>query len=234
MQNAVNIPAEYSPDLSEAEEEELLLDLEDPEAPDDRDEPQYSADRAEIFERHSPIAIAPAAHVRSPEMYRHASKLAMTFTACIGAAAGAHLILGENAPALKPLIADAVGSTFGAVFLRQAALGAIFLAAELVLGFFALGDLIVWLAPFLCASGAVMRVAATSPKLIPGTIITLGAVVLGAAYSADMSCLLLRMTGGGTIHMGSEPRRACAVEFAGCLAAVLLGSIINAAVIISK
>ena len=155
----------------------------------------------------------------------------MTVAAGLGAAAGARLILGENAAALKPLVAEAVGSSFGAVFLRQTALGAMFLAAELVLGFFALGDLIVWSAPFFYASGAVMRIISTAPKLIPGTIITIGAVVLGAAYSADMSGLLLRMTGGGTIHTGSQPRRACAVEFAGCFAAVLLGAIINAAVI---
>lgn len=199
------------------------------------DEPEYSA--PEIFERHSPIAIAPApankprAHVRAPELHRHAAKLVMAAAAVIGAAAGARLGFGDSAAALRQLAAEVVGGSFGEVFLRQTALGVIFLGAELVIGFFALGDLLVWSAPFFYAAGAVIRLAATSPKLIPGTLISLAAVIFGAAYSAEMSSLLLRLTGGGTVHTGDQPRRALAIEFAGCLAAVLLGAILNAALI---
>lgn len=196
------------------------------------DDPSYSV--TEVFERHSPIAIAPAAdkprtHVRSPGLHRHAAKLVMAIAAVLGTAAGLRLSLGDANAALRQVIAEAVGSSFGAVFLRQTALGAIFLAAELVLGFFAFGDLLVWSAPFLYTAGAAARLAATSPKLIPGTLISIAAVIFGAAYSAEMSNLLLRLTGGGTVHTGDQPRRAIAIEFAGCFAAVILGAILNGA-----
>lgn len=193
----------------------------------------------EVFERHSPIAIAPAAdkpraHVRSPELHRHAAKLVMAIAAALGTAAGLRLSLGESNAALRQVIAEAVGGisgNFGAVFLRQTALGAIFLAAELVLGFFAFGDLLVWSAPFLYTAGAAARLAATSPKLIPGTLISIAAVILGAAFSSELSGLLLRLTGGGTVHTGDSPRRALVIKMAGCFAAILLGAILNGALI---
>lgn len=196
------------------------------------DEPSYS--KAEVFERHSPIAIAPVsdkprAHVRSPELYRHAVKIAMAAAAALGAAAGLRLSLGDANAALRQVIAEAVGGSFGAVFLRQTALGAIFLGAELLLGFFAFGDILVWSAPFLYTAGAAARLAATSPKLIPGTLISIAAIIFGAAYSAELSSLLLRLTGGGTVHTGDNPRRDIAIKFAGCLAAVILAAILNAA-----
>lgn len=191
----------------------------------------------EIFERHSPIAIAPAAdkpraHVRAPELHRNAAKLVMTIAAALGAAAGLRLCLGDANAALRQVIAEAVSGasgSFGAVFLRQLALGAVFLGAELLLGFFAFGDYLVWLAPFLYTAGAAARLAATSPRLIPGTLIGIAAVIFGAAFSSELSSLLLRLTGGGTVHTGDSPRRALAVKFAGCLAAVILGAILNGA-----
>ncbi len=190
----------------------------------------------EIIERHSPIAIAPAAdkppiknmHVRAPELHRNAAKVVMAIAALIGAAAGLRLSLGEANAATRQIIAEASAGTFGAVFLRQLAAGALFLAAELMLGFFAFGDFLVWSAPFLCTAGAAARLAATSPKQIPGTLIAIAAVTLGAAFSAEMSCLLLRLTSGGTVHTGDSPRREIALKFAGCLAAVLLAAILNA------
>lgn len=191
----------------------------------------------EIFERHSPIAIAPAAdkpraHVRVPELHRNAAKLVMTIAAALGAAAGLRLCLGDANAVLRQVIAEAVSGasgSFGAVFLRQLALGAVFLGAELLLGFFAFGDYLVWLAPFLYTAGAAARLAATSPRLIPGTLIGIAAVIFGAAFSSELSSLLLRLTGGGTVHTGDSPRRALAVKFAGCLAAVILGAILNGA-----
>lgn len=188
----------------------------------------------EIFERHSPIAIAPAAdkpntHVRAPELHRHAAKLVMTIAALLGVAAGLRLSLGEANAATRRIIAEASAGTFGAVFLRQIAAGAAFLAAELVLGFFAFGDLLVWGAPFLYTAGAAARLAATSPKQIPGTLIAVAAVILGAAFSSELSSLLLRLTSGGTVHTGESPRREIAIKFAGCFAAVLLAAILNGA-----
>ncbi|MDE6732139.1 MAG: hypothetical protein K2J77_04610 [Oscillospiraceae bacterium] len=188
----------------------------------------------EIIERHSPIAIAPAAdkpntHVRVPELHRHAAKLVMAIAALLGAAAGLRLSLGEANAATRQIIAEASAGTFGAVFLRQLAAGAVFLAAELVLGFFAFGDYLVWSAPFIYTAGAAARLAATSPKQIPGTLIAVAAVILGAAFSSELSSLLLRLTSGGTVHTGDSPRREIAIKFAGCLAAVILAAILNAA-----
>lgn len=188
----------------------------------------------EIIERHSPIAIAPAAdkpntHVRAPELHRNAAKVVMAIAALIGAAAGLRLSLGEANTATRQIIAEASAGTFGAVFLRQLAAGALFLAAELLLGFFAFGDFLVWSAPFLYTAGAAARLAATSPKQIAGTLIAIAAVTLGAAFSAELSSLLLRLTSGGTVHTGDSPRREIALKFAGCLAAVLFAAILNAA-----
>lgn len=188
----------------------------------------------EIIERHSPIAIAPAAdkpntHVRAPELHRNAAKAVMAIAALIGAAAGLRLSLGEANAATRQIIAEASAGTFGAVFLRQIAAGALFLAAELLLGFFAFGDFLVWSAPFLYTAGAAARLAATSPKQIPGTLIAIAAVTLGAAFSSELSSLLLRLTSGGTVHTGESPRREIAIKFAGCLAALILAAILNAA-----
>lgn len=196
------------------------------------DEPSYS--KAEVFERHSPIAIAPAAdkprtHVRAPELHRHAAKIVMAAAALLGVAAGLRLSLGESAAATRQIIAEASAGTFGAVFLRQIATGALFLGAELLLGFFAFGDFLVWSAPFLYAAGAAARIASTSPKQLPGTLIAVAAVIFGAAFSSELSSLLLRLTGGGTVHTGDSPRRETAIKIAGCLAAVILGAILNGA-----
>lgn len=185
-------------------------------------------------ERSAPIAIEydpdePREHVRAPELHRHGVKLLMAAAAVIGAAAGARLILGGAADAFKDGIANAFSGTFWEKFLRQTALSALFLGAEFVLGFFALGDLVIWAAPFFYAMGIVLRLSAGSPKLLFGAVVSLGAVVLGAAYSADMSELLLRLTRGGTVYMEARPRRSYALGFLGCLAACVLGSILTAA-----
>lgn len=168
----------------------------------------------------------PREHVRSPGLRRHGAKLAMTAAAVIGAAAGARLLFSEAA---RPdSLAQVFSGTFGAVFLRQTLLGAAFLAAELLLGLFAFGDLVVWTAPFLYGAGTVLR-AACSAKLLPGSLIALAGVVIGAAISAEMSVLLLKLTRGGTVYMDPSPRRSYALGFLGCLAAIVLGAILMSA-----
>ena len=172
----------------------------------------------------------PREHVRSPELRRNGTKLLMAVSAVIGAAAGARLLFGDAASeTLSASVSRMLTGTFAEVFLRQTYLGALFLAAEFVLGFFALGDLAVWAAPFLYGAGTVLRSAAVSPKLIPGSLICRVGVVLGAACSADMSVMLLRLTRGGTVYTDTHPRRSYGIAFAGCLAAVILGSIVISA-----
>lgn len=174
----------------------------------------------------------PRGHVRSPELRRHGTKILMAVSAVIGAAAGVRLLFGANSSdVLANSISQMLEGTFGEAFLRQTLLGALFLAAELVLGFFAFGDLAVWAAPFLYSAGTVLRVAAGSPKLLPGSLICLFGVIMGAAFSAEMSGLLLKLTRGGTVYMDTHPRRSYALEFVGCLAAVILGSILTGALV---
>lgn len=170
----------------------------------------------------------PRSHVRAPELRRNVTKLAMTAAAVIGAAAGARLLFGETEQLMDSVSTTFVG-TFGKVFLRQLLNGAAFLAAEFILGFFAFGDLAVWFAPFLYSAGTVLRVAAgPTVKLLPGGLFCLTGIVIGAAYSADMSGLLLKLTRGGTVYMDTRPQRSYALGFLACLAAVALGSLLIA------
>ena len=166
-------------------------------------------------------------HVRNPELHRNGTKLMMSVAALVGAAAGARLLFGE-----WESVALTLGETFGEVFLRQTLLGALFLAAEFILGFFAFGDLAVWAAPLLCGAGVTLRIA-SSPKLIPSALFCLVGVVIGAAYSADMSALLLKLTRGGTVYLDTSPRRSYVLGFAGCLAAVMLGALVTSAIIVN-
>lgn len=170
-----------------------------------------------------PEADIPRDHVRSPELRRNGTKLTMTAAALIGAAAGARLLFGEFAPGT---LVNGISGTFGEIFLRQTLHSALFLAAEFILGFFAFGDLAVWVVPFLYGAGTALR-AASSLKLLPGAFVCLIGVILGAAYSADMSGLLLKLTRGGTVYMDTRPRLSYALGFAGCLAAAALGAMIT-------
>ncbi|MDE6728716.1 MAG: hypothetical protein K2J80_12385 [Oscillospiraceae bacterium] len=232
MENTVNIPNRavlpYAPSFPPDADELLSPEPPEPASPASPPSPtSHPEHRAPIAIEYDPDE--PREHVRAPELHRHGVKLLMAAAAVIGAAAGARLILGDTADALKDVIAHTFSGTFWEKFLRQTALSAVFLGAEFVLGFFALGDLVIWTAPFFCAMGIVLRLSAGSPKLLFGAVVSLGAIVLGAAYSADMSELLLRLTRGGTVYMEARPRRSYALGFLGCLAACLLGSILTAA-----
>lgn len=191
-----------------------------PVAPTDTDELQIPEPvEAEI---RSALADKPREHVRAPELHRNGTKLMMFFAAAAGAAMGARLLIWGGEIAL----AETAG-TFGELFARQMTQGAVFLAAELVLGLFALGDLAVWTAPFLCAAGAVLRLSVSPPKALPAALLSIVAVTLGAAYSADMSGLLMKLSRGGTVYMGESPRRGFALRMSGCLAAVAAAAVLD-------
>lgn len=189
---------------------------------------QAAPPTAEIIEK-SEQTSADKPHVRSPLLRRHSTKITMSVAAVIGVAAGARLILAgdlfaENA---ANAVAQTLVGSFGEIFLRQAVLGTVFLCVEFLLGFFAFGDILVWTVPFLSTVGTVLRLfSAGSPKILPGTLICLVAVVAGAAYSADMSELLMRLSRGGTVYMETRPKRTYALHFFGCLAGVVFGAIL--------
>lgn len=156
----------------------------------------------------------PREHIRSPELHRNGTKLLMLFAAAAGAAMGARLALSSGA-------AGAVFGTFWELFAYRITRGALFLAAELVLGMFALGDLAVWAAPFICAAGTVVRLWGSGAKALPAALVSVIAVTLGAAYSADMSGLLMKLSRGGTVYMETNPRRGFALRLFACLVAVV-------------
>lgn len=202
--------------------------------PDEKPLPQVPPPAAEISEK-SEQTSTDKPHVRSPLLRRHATKITMSVAAVIGVAAGARMILAgdlftENA---TNAVAQTLVGSFGEIFLRQTVLGTAFLCVEFLLGFFAFGDFLVWTVPFLSAVGTVLRLfSAGSPKILPGTLICLVAIVFGAAYSADMSELLMRLSRGGTVYMETRPKRTYALRFLGCFAGIIFGSILVGALAI--
>lgn len=112
--------------------------------------------------------------------------------------------------------------------------GAAFLLAEFILGFFALGDMLVWAAPLVCGLGTGAALAgAFSVKgisavlLVPSCAASVAAVVNGAGVSAAMSAQLLRLvsTSKSSIVAARPAAGEYALRFLVCLA-ILLGSFI--------
>lgn len=166
-------------------------------------------------------------HIRAPELHRNSVKILMALAAVSGAVAGIWLAFGGG----SELSAEALDGLsrlggFGATFWRQVGLGAAFMAVECVLGFFAFGDLLVWAVPFFCAMGAVLQASAGSPLVIAAVVVRTIAITAGAVYSADMSVMLLRLSRGGTVHLGTRPRRTFALGLLGGLAGVVFSAIL--------
>lgn len=152
----------------------------------------------------------PTTHIRTPAVHRNAARIVMSLCALCGAAAGAllHFVRGaETAPA---------GTAFGEVFAARLLTGAAFLSGEYILGFFAIGDILVWILPLWYSMGVGLRAASSgSLKLLPCAIIALTAAAFGAAASADFSRTLMRLSDGGTVYLESSPRRSYALRFLG-------------------
>ena len=172
-------------------------------------------------------------HVRSPELKRGEYVILMSATAVCGAVGGAILALSGKADvsALAKITQDLSGG-FGSVFFQRLLIGAAFLLAEYIIGFFAFGDLFVWAAPMCCAMGLSLRIAATkSWILLPSAIITLIGCVMGAATSSGLSHTLIRLSRGGTVHLEDSIHVKYTVSFLGYLAAVLAGAIYEGAIL---
>lgn len=172
-------------------------------------------------------------HVRSPELKRGEYLILMSASAVCGAIGGVILALsGKADPWAIEKIIQGLSSGFGNIFFQRTLIGAAFLLAEYILGFFALGDLLVWAAPLCCAMGLSLRIAATeSWILLPSAIVTLIACVIGAATSSGFSRALMRLSRGGTVHLGSSPRQKYTINFLGYLAAIIAGAIYEGAIL---
>ena len=87
-------------------------------------------------------------HVRAPEIRRSGTRILMGVTAVCGAVSGAVIMFTEKSdPTALEMISQSLVGTVGELFLRAMITGAVFLIAELILGFFALGDWLVWVLP---------------------------------------------------------------------------------------
>lgn len=172
-------------------------------------------------------------HVRSPELRRGEHLIVMSAAAVCGAVGGVILALSGKADlyAVEQIVKDLSGG-FGSVFLQRLIIGAAFLLIEYILGFFALGDILVWTAPLCCAMGLSLRItAAESWVLIPSAVVTIAAVVTGAAMSSGFSRTLMKLSRGGTVHMGDSPRQRLTLNFLACLAAITAAAIYEGAIL---
>lgn len=172
-------------------------------------------------------------HVRSPELKRGEYLILMSASAVCGAVGGVILALsGKADPKALAQISEGLSNGFGNIFFQRLIIGAAFLMAEYLLGFFALGDLFVWAAPLCCAMGLSLRIAATqSWILLPSAFVTLIAVIIGSAASSGLSRTLMRLSRGGTVHLEGSLRLKYTVNFLGYLAAVIAGAIYEGAIL---
>lgn len=172
-------------------------------------------------------------HVRSPELRRGEYIILMSAAAVCGAVGGVILALsGKAEPSALLKIREDLSSGFWSIFTGRLIIGTVFLLAEYILGFFALGDLFVWAAPLCCALGLSLRIASTqSWILLPSAIVTITAVTVGAAASSGFSRALMRLSRGGTVHLESSPRQKFTVNFLGYLAAIIAAAIYEGAIL---
>ena len=208
------------------------------------DESQLSLELPEISENSDIVEVSDYAepeypseykHVRSPEIRRSEQVILMSAAAVCGAVGGVLLALSgkfDIDPAVLQKLVDNTLSGFGSIFFQRVMLGALFLGIEYLLGFFALGDLLVWTAPLVYSLGTAFRVTALkSWILLPSAVVGTVAVVLGAALSSGFSHALMRLSSGGTVYLESSPKQKLAVSFLGCLAAVIAAAIYEGAIL---
>lgn len=222
MENVVNTPRNRGALPRDYEELQLVEELE-PNEPDTRDEPAAALE-PETDKQEPPLVYT---HVRVPEIRRGGTKILMGATALCGAVSGVVTALsGAAEPEMLAAVSESLEGTVGGIFLNRAAVGAAFLGIELILGFFAFGDWIVWLAPLCFAMGTSLRIAASgSLILLPAAAAGIAAVTFAAAASATLSKTLMRLSGGGTVYLESSPRRSCALAFLGYSVTIALSAV---------
>lgn len=173
----------------------------------------------EFHEQPSELPQEEYVHVRHPRARRSSALIVMSLSAVCGVIGG--IVISRKAN-LSAELAGSLAKPFGAIFLERTLLGAAFLGAEFLLGFFALGDLLVWSVPLAAGLGLALRVAATEKwVLLPSSILLLLIIGFGAAVSAGFSETLMTIARGGTVHLGNSPRKVFVLNFLGYLAAVV-------------
>ncbi len=175
----------------------------------------------------------PIRHIRRPAVKRNGALLLMFFATLCGAAAGAAGIF-SGAWEAAGSCAFFGGGSFLEVFLRRAAFGGIFLLAEYILGYSALGDWAVWTAPLLCGmcTAAAFTVSADGAAwMLPSAGAVLAAVIFGGAASADFSVMLLRVARGGNAFLHERAAREFSVKFLRYGAAAAIAGLYEAVIV---
>lgn len=178
-------------------------------------------------------AIADKPEPRSLRVSRNSS-LVLWLAAVCGISGG--LLSAQTVGAVEGVLFS-TGGSFLALFLSRLAYGGVFLLAEYLIGFFALGEWLVWLVPLCCGLGTGLSAAAGFGRdetllLVPPAALTLLAVVFGARCSGDFSAQLLRVVSGSRtgIVLTSEATKGYTLRFLGYLAAVAAAALFEAAV----
>lgn len=174
-------------------------------------------------------------HVRSPELKRSEQGFLMSAAAVCGAVGGVILALsGKADPKALETMVDGTLEGFWSIFRQRTLIGAVFLAVEYLLGFFAPGDLLVWLSPLVYTLGVSFRITALQNwALLPSGIVGTISVIAGAVLSAGFSNSLMRLTSGGAVYIESSPKKKFTVSFLGCLAAIIAAAIYEGAILSS-
>lgn len=174
-----------------------------------------------------PALSAEYSHVRSPELRRGAAKILMSFSAILGTAAGIIAVLtgifGESA---EKLLAERFSGGFRAVFGTRLAINAFSLMAEYLLGFFALGDILVWIIPLFLGLGTGLTLsAAWSGALLPSALGTLVCGIIGAALSSEFSEELRGFANGTCRQSDNSPAKRLTLRFLALLAGMALAAL---------
>lgn len=166
-------------------------------------------------------------HVRSPELRRGAAKILMSFSAILGTAAGIIAVLtgifGENA---AKLLSERFSSGFQAVFTTKFPIYSCCLLTEYFLGFFALGDILVWLVPLFLGLGAGLTLsAAWSGALLPSALAAIICGIIGGALSSDFSEELRSFANGNSRRSETSLAKTFSLRFLAIFAGMTLAAL---------
>ena len=165
----------------------------------------------------------PARRVRQPLLHRRGNVLLMGLAAVCGAVCGGVMMFtGADFSALSQSFVLRAEGSFLSFFLSRVIYGGIFLLAEYILGYFALGEWVVWAVPMCCGTGAALTLAAAAEGasgwlLLPSAAMTAVLSVFGANASGEMSALLVRVATGknGSFVMSESAARDHTLRFLG-------------------
>lgn len=191
---------------------------------------------------HQPISeTAEKPRAYSAPAVRQTSTAALWLAALCGLAGGmaAVAVGGEGFSAADTVMGCAEGS-FLSMFVSRLAYCAVFLGAEYLLGFFALGEWLLWIVPLLCGLGTGFSAAALFGEkgwgaLLCPALLTVATTVAGAVRAERFSAQLLRVVSGSRtgIVLTDGSVRGYTAGYLGCLALAVLTAIIEAAIKVS-